>query len=173
MKKLTNYALTAAGPLILAAMIITVTAPGAMAQARPQPALVRDADNPARHAFAYSSGHSWIGNAPNASFSLTVPAGKRLVIEQLAFFASVTASAKQKVSAEVQTTVNNVVTTYDVMGATNGSSGPFDHFIGAAQMRSYADAQSAVEILVTRADTSGGTFDDAFVSVSGYLVDLP
>jgi hypothetical protein len=66
-----------------------------------------------------------------------------------------------------------VSTSYYFAGASRGPAGIFDEFIGAAQMRSYADANRLLEILVTRADTSGGGGDNADVSISGYLIDMP
>ena len=171
MKKLTNYASKAAAPLILAAMITTLTAPEAMAQAGSQPALVRDADNPARHPFTFRSVQNWVGTAQDVAFSLGVPAGKRLVIEQMAFRAKVKPSAGQKVSALIGTTITNgFESEYYFAGASRGPEGTFDEFIGSAQMRSYADG--TVAILVHRANTTG-TADSADVSVSGYLIDLP
>jgi hypothetical protein len=67
-----------AGFLILATTVTMLIAPSAIAQSQPaQPVLVRDTENPAHHPFTYRGGSNWIANAPNASFFLTVPAGKR------------------------------------------------------------------------------------------------
>jgi hypothetical protein len=160
-----------AGFFILATTVTVMMAPSATAQS--QPVLVRDTENPAHHPFTYRSGANWIANAPNASFFVTVPAGKRLVIEQVSFRADVKPSATQKVSVEVLTTTAGVSSAYFFAGASRGPAGVFDEFIGAAQMRSYADANGFQEILVTRADSSGGGADNVDLSLSGYLVDMP
>jgi hypothetical protein len=131
-------------------------------------------DDHALQPFTFTGGANWIGNAPNASFFLTVPAGKRLVIEQVAFEAEVAPTISQNVSLQLLTTVNGVSSPYFVTGTSIGPAGNFNDIVGAAQIHSYADPSGLQEILVHRADVSGGGSDLVLqVAVSGHLVNVP
>jgi hypothetical protein len=100
----------------------------------------------------------------------------RLVIQQGSFKADVAPTAAQKVSEEiVPISQNNPLNSASVYfpGTLRGPLAHFGEFIGFTQMNTYADPTTPLEILVTRADTSGGSADYADVSLSGYLVPLP
>ena len=140
---------------------------------------VQDADNPARHPFVFTPDQqSWVGTNSNIQFSFTVPAGKRLVIEQIAVRAELAPNPSQKLSVSLLIFTGDAYPAdrsfYLFTGIDAGTS-PLptkERFIAASQMKCYADYHG-VNINVVRNNTSGGATDGAQVSVSGYLVDLP
>ena len=108
-------------------------------------------------------------------FSYLVPLGKRLVIE----FASVNATIGRGEKLRALIRGGNGVTDADhaiVMSFQVPVAGK-DIFVGAQQMRMYAEPGTTVTILVNRRDAAdtGIVSANAFIqtSISGYLVDVP
>jgi hypothetical protein len=140
------------------------------------PLPVRDVDNPARQPFVFfmaAALNHWFGTAPNIDLQFSVPAGKRLVIEQISIEADLTPTASQELRGAVRTSVGGSFYDYAFVGTDSGQDGIFEDFIASSQMKSYADPGTAVQIFVTRNDTSGGSADKAEVNLSGYLIDMP
>ncbi len=116
---------------------------------------VRDVDNPARQPFSFSFFSHWVGSNIDLSQSFTVPAGKRLVVEQLSVDAELVPSANQKINARVLTVTPGVCgltpcnqnsTYYSIPGAAAFSSVSLQEFVASGQMRSYADPETTVTV---------------------------
>ncbi|HTG95631.1 MAG TPA: hypothetical protein VL866_23725 [Pyrinomonadaceae bacterium] len=108
-------------------------------------------------------------------FSYLVPLGKRLVIE----FASINATIGRGEKLRALIRGGNGLTDADhaiVMSFQVPVAGQ-DIFVGAQQMRMYAEPGTTVTILVNRRDAAdtGIVSANAFIqtSISGYLVDVP
>ena len=160
--------------------------PAAQAASRPSPTpgtqdvnvvntpTVKDTDNPPRNAFAFNDAVSFSGVSPSSSvIDIPVPAGKRLVIEQVGVTTTLAPSASQKLVVEVITTTGGTNSVYWFTGIDAPIDIGLPAFVASSQMRCYADAGSTNYIVVFRNDTSGGSADHGGISVSGYLVDVP
>jgi hypothetical protein len=132
----------------------------------------QDRDSPARQPFiaSFSDFTSLtffgLGTIPGP---FPVPAGKRAVIEQVSVFASIAASAKQKIYVRVTITTAAVPNDYYLAGAEGLAETGI--FIASSQMRCYADGGTNIIVQVFRTDDNGP--GKAEVNVSGYLIDIP
>jgi len=133
---------------------------------------VRDVESARKQPFAFLGSSVWIADAPNTQMFFNVPAGKRLVIEQVAVKAQVNGTAGQKVRVEVTTEVGGTFAMYYMAGTDAGIAGLYEVFVASSQMRMYADPETHASVLVARSDTSAEAHV-AVISVSGYLVDVP
>jgi hypothetical protein len=139
-----------------------------------QPVPMRDMDNPAKQPFHFTA--PLTTNIAFANVNVPVPAGKRLVIEQISAAVHLLGSQGSFPSASVRATTGGVEAyawvpmTYVGIG-DNG----FDYF-AMHQVRLYADGgTNAVLTLFKSRDinnlytgTVGGT-----ISITGYLVNIP
>ena len=165
MSRFKYYLWAAAGLLLLVGTLSVIGPKRALAVLGYTP--VRDVDNPGRHPFQIRMFP--IGNG-NASTNFTVPAGKRLVIEDISVFVSIAPGSTPEVT--VLTSVGGAEAFHFVPAAFAGAlfSGD-DSYDGHALARFYADPGSTV-----RADVHsnpGAASIQADMSVSGYLIDLP
>ena len=170
-----NVSNTAANPVQVTGSVIVSNSPTVRIDTT-NPLPVRDVDNPARQPFVFfvdSPLNHWFSTAPNIILEFSVPSGKRLVIEQLSIEADLTPSASQKMRGVVRSSVGGLFHDYAFTGTDSGQDGNFEDFIASAQMRSYADSGTTVQIFVTRNDTSGGSLDKAEINLSGYLINMP
>jgi hypothetical protein len=138
------------------------------------PAFVRNADD-ARQAFQADATVSVLNGATAASARLTtVPAGKRLIIEQISAIGAVSLVSAGGI-ASVQTSVDNKQVRHFINLNLQAFSA-FSSFSArptADQLtRIYADPGTDVDAVVNL-DNSVGTSDVLQVSISGYLVDFP
>lgn len=133
-------------------------------------ATVRNADDPARHAFAaFREYDVQPGSADQTFFVATVPAGKRLVIETVETGTNVPTG--QSVIFNVNTSLNSATITHLIAVAAQGSFESIgDTWVGTHAVRWYADPGTDVTVRFRRSSSA----DKAFigVTVSGYLVDL-
>ena len=135
--------------------------------------LVRDADNPARQPFSFEPFTTLEDGNRHATNTFQVPAGKRLVIEQVSVFVpdSLNNSANN-LRVDVDTTAifesgqAPVRFVYSIPGVAVAGG-----WIASSQMRSYAAAGSIVSISVWRSTTTGLLRPQIYAS--GYLIDLP
>lgn len=133
---------------------------------------IRDLDNPARQPLRKSIDRMArsAGTAHAEPIIVTVPEGKRLVIEQMTFRAPAPENGELTgITAGIQTLLGNDGTTTWVLVQRQ-----LNHFIANQQMRVYADAGTNVSLSIEIQSPQPGTkmeFRD--VSVSGYFVDLP
>ncbi len=137
------------------------------------PVLVREVDNPGRHAFQRSLSCDDAPGAPAECFTFfTVPASQLLVIETVTAKARVIAG--EKLILRVHTTVGPETGRFHyiklVLHGTDGFGSSV--FIAAESVRLYADPSSAVSVTLQNVDFGGGSIVrlDDFV-LSGYLVD--
>ena len=133
-------------------------------------AQVRDADNPARQ--PYQNGFFLVGvNAIQDSWLLaTVPAGKRLVIENVAV-SGVTPTG-QRMFVSLSTGVNNLALRHPLLVSAQGTNEDGEaEFVISQQVRLYADPGTAVTLHLKRSSTTG-LAAITFATISGYLVDV-
>ena len=124
--------------------------------------------SPATSAFQGRIQGNWADGAGIANGTLTIPAGKRLVVE----FITVTASlvlGQTIVDSFLNSTLDGNLIQHRIAVNSNPSfpTSPFTHVIDKP-VRIYADALGAT---IARSPASGGA--DFEIIVSGYLVDLP
>jgi hypothetical protein len=158
-----------AAALIAACGILAVFARPALAQLRA--ALVKDIDHPARQPFAAGAFPSVSGGASVSETFLTVPAGKRGVIEHVSCIISLDPS-NNFVRIQVDVTTNGNVNSHQFLPSHVGPSiGGLENWAFSQPVRLYADPGTDVELRVSRrlASSSGGV--ECYVS--GHYVDLP
>jgi len=111
-----------------------------------------------------------IGPANSAAYaSISVPSGKRLVIEYLSLFGDLPAG--QKLSVSLATIVSGLRASYRPQILTQ-DAGDGTLSVSANQvMRVYGDPGTIVSINATRNSSSGSS--PLTVSVSGYYINLP
>jgi hypothetical protein len=127
--------------------------------------IMQDRDNSARQPFTFL-GHITIPDGRgDGSVQFSVPAGKRLVVEQAAVEGL--GVSNPTLSVRIDTQFQGNTTSYSFTGAAAIQG----HSLAGAQMRSYGDAQSTVLVAIYRDNTTG--FEDINASLSGYLIDLP
>lgn len=131
------------------------------------PVLVRDVDNPARQPFQASIDTDWpAGFIVKTTTLLTVPVGKRAVIEYATFYIAPSAGSKIQF-AELGTTVGGNPASFDFVGTPITSIG-----VVAQPLRLYADAGTNIVGIVGLDSTSTGG-GEIKISISGYLVNVP
>lgn len=139
------------------------------------PVPLRDVDNPASQPFAFNGFSFWSVNSQTTGVSFTVPAGKRLVIEQVSAQANVTSIAPTKqVTLYVSATAGGTVAAYYFTGTDVGEFAGTgrDWVVASSQTRSYADAGTTVSITAFRSYTDNYS-DTINFYLSGYLVNVP
>jgi hypothetical protein len=126
---------------------------------------VRDVNNPAQSPFTFHFQIVIDDGEIFGSASFQVPAGKRLVIEQVSFLMT---PGEDMMSAVVMTKLAGApaVNSY-FTGAVN-----VEAWVATSQLRCYADGGTTVVLTAVRRSTIG---DITFVefNVSGYLVNMP
>jgi hypothetical protein len=138
------------------------------AQDETSPVLVRDVENPARHPFMRT--HSAIWNSDDlrpVALAVTIPTGKRLVVEQISVNAQVTCSPSQGVHVEIESQADGGMGSYALVATNTGKC----QFIASGQLRLYAESNSELRILLFRNDSIGSS--SVVVSITGYLIDQP
>lgn len=131
-------------------------------------ALVRDLDGPARQPFHYTASDFFSNVNGTVQFAFTVPANKRLVVEQV----SVRVISTQADTTSVQFTTALAGPVYANSFYTFMRSGGFTVMTDTRALRQFADPGTDVFLYVSR--TGGIPGDDPVVaSVTGYYVDVP
>ena len=134
---------------------------------------VRDVDNPAIHPFQKELDPLVPAGSFTASDSLTVPLGKRLVIE----FASATISttAGTKLWVRIQTTANGSINFHSLLPELQGpfSADGSDFLLAAQPMKIYADPGTQVTVIASVLGGVANTNTGAGVVMSGHFVDVP
>ena len=155
MKRFKYSILAAAGVLILALIITAIGPKRVMAALGYTP--VRDVDNPGRHPFQ-------IGLASFNSFRFTVPAGKRLVIENVSGNAFSFGVFRW---VGLLSTAGGAFTSHLIPVTSAGLAGSGANTYTFGQVTTiYADPET--DVFCNGSDDGLG-----FVAVSGHLVDLP
>ncbi len=134
------------------------------------PVPIRDVDNPARQPFQWP--FAWFvapGLAGEFSPSITVPAGKCLVIETVS--AQAVADVSTFMRLRILTTANGQLVAHFIDVENRGTAGGLINFHGTHAVRIYADPGTTVRFGAGRGDTSG--YVDVNAAISGYFVDVP
>ena len=141
------------------------------------PVLTRDTDSAPRHSFtATASDYTFPQSFDITLDMVTVPQGKRLVVEQVSTeYTRYSGQPQLTVSAGLQTTTGGVTTQYFFTGAFAGfildGNNIYAQFVASSQMRGYADSGTTVRVTV-RLDY-GADIDLVKASLSGYLIEAP
>jgi hypothetical protein len=138
---------------------------------------MRDVDNGARQPVNFSA--SIVvnnGNQGGANFTaVTIPAGKRLVIETISFLGIVALGETGYGSIQVTAgagTAAGATSAFHVIPMVKLTSDPISDFIGGSgSLRMYADAGSTVQISYQRGTLTGSETIGA--NITGHYVNLP
>lgn len=140
-----------------------------------EPGPTRDADNPARQPFHARGIFSMSTGEPDQNATITVPLGKRLVIEHVSAFLGVPEG--QKVLFSIGTRLAGMLEFHTLVAQEQGvfpqvlGLGPKATFAASQPARFYADPGTTVYMGVGRTSTTG-TAAGSMV-VSGHLVAVP
>ena len=149
-----------------------VTVVNGASQPIPVAGNIRDADQPARQPFAHSFSNNFTSGVCGDDDNIVVPSGKRLVIETVS--GQVRVPSGQTAVLTLGATTSGVVASYPVPITFAGSNLCFDgqdSFRTFEALRIYADPGSTVIVEVRRNSNTGPV--SWFLTISGYLVDLP
>jgi hypothetical protein len=133
---------------------------------------VRDVDNPARQPFQIGFPFTMNSGTEQVFQSITVPDGKRLVIEYVSM-GSGSVPVGQHLFIILRTFVGGVGAFHYVAVTPQGRLAPpnvADTFVASQPMRVYADPGTTVTIQMQR--DSGYAACGPNLTVSGYLVDV-
>ncbi len=137
--------------------------------------LVKDVDNPARHAFTTSCSFASTGFSATCT-TPAIPTGEEVVIETVGISAFADPS-NTKIVVTISTTVNSVTSHWSFSAADNGKSQPVQsNFAENPQLRLYADPGTTIQFDVGTKGTNstpGGSDLEGTASISGYWVSLP
>jgi|KBSMisStandDraft_5_1062788.scaffolds.fasta_scaffold55539_3 hypothetical protein len=142
-----------------------------------QPVPVKEQNNPAFQPFQWQQGVSMLGVNSSYSFTIPVPAGKRLVIEQISgYFAGNSNGTIPRMS--VGTHLNGALSAMWIpltnVGADSAGGGA--QFNGASSLKMYADGGTNITVWVSKSVDAFGQFSSATsgaITISGYLVNIP
>ncbi len=140
-------------------------------QGGPRPTLVRDAENPARQAFQARlecEDNDGIDQSQCVD-SVSVPGGKRLVIETVS--ASVRMPAGEKPALVLGTTVDGVEEPHFLTLAFGGADGTDDAYYATHRVQVYADQGVVLGRLFNVDSSSTDPLRLVGLTISGHLVD--
>lgn len=137
------------------------------------PLYVRDVDNPAQQPFQRELDAHFSPGSSSASDSLTVPAGKRLVIEFAA--ETVNLPAGQHMWVRIQTTANGSTNQFTLTPSFLCACGAdsSDFLAGNQELHLYADPGTTVSIVANLLVSTANTNTGADVVMSGHYVNVP
>jgi hypothetical protein len=144
---------------------------------------IRDADNPARHAFQIAVAVQLAPGLAEATAGFPVPGGKELVIENVSGFGEIPIG-ESLTNVSVCTAVRGItppnqgppeICHFFVPTVTGSYNGTVNNNVVSAQPRLYSDgcdfSNCQVRVQANRNGTSGS--GDFHFSISGYLADIP
>jgi len=134
------------------------------------PLVVAQADTPERHAFQATVTVTLDQGFVGQNGAVTVPAGKRLVIEYASARAFVPSGQNLAFSIDTSLNGENVSEFHHLPSTQQFTSGNITQFIAGEQVRIYADSG----ILILRADRDNPNGTGTFIfTISGHLIDAP
>ena len=141
-----------------------------------QPVPVKEQNNPAFQPFQFQQGFSLLGGNASLSVNFPVPAGKRLVVEQISgYFVGNSNGTVPRM--QVQTHVNGLLSALWIPLTYVGSdSFTGVAYMGAQQIRMYADGGTNLVVTATKSVDGVGQYTSATsgnITISGYLVNIP
>jgi hypothetical protein len=136
---------------------------------------MRDVDNPARQPVNFDVFLNLFLNTPSATFlqdsSITVPAGKRLVIETISI--DTTVGTGQRPTARLESLAGGKFANHIFPQTKAGSDAFSDYYQGLYSLRLYADPNTSITLVAAR-DSAGTTVNGQIVfHITGYYVNLP
>jgi len=134
------------------------------------PVVVTERDTFERHAFQTTVTVTIDQGFVGQNGFVTVPAGKRLVVEYASARGFVPAGQNMVFSIDTNLNGENVSEFHHVPSTQQFTSGNTAHFIAGGQVRIYADSGSV--ILRCDRDNANGTGTFIF-TISGHLLDVP
>ena len=163
-----KYSLLAVAGIVLLAVVLSVIGPKrALAALGYTP--IRDVDNPARNPFQISTGNVFVLNRNNSGNLDAVPAGSRLVIEQVSVTASVPSG--QSGFFSISTTAGGNGESFVIPTTQRFFDGSGTDILVATQsLRLYADPGTTPQVNFFRSSTAG--FASFQGMISGYKVGL-
>jgi hypothetical protein len=167
MKRLQYSLLAAAGILILALVLTAVGPKRVMAALGFTP--VRDVDQPARQPFVHNFDLPLTNGIGEES--ITVPLGKRLVIETVDAAGFVTPGQKVDFMMDLLTSGSTTHVRHHFPPTFIGTFFNLDRYTLCQSVRLYGEPGSTVRVIMQKnAITAGGVGD---LAISGHFVDLP
>jgi hypothetical protein len=139
---------------------------------------MHDVDNGARQPVNFAA--SIVVNSGNQigsnNTAVTIPAGKRLVIETLSFFGFVTIGETGYIRIQVTAgagTAAGATSVAHIIPLVKLSADPISDYLGGnAALRMYADAGSTVTVTYQRG-TTGTNAESMQMFITGHFVNLP
>jgi hypothetical protein len=177
MDKFYNYLPKAACSVVLLLLLALISVGQAVGAQAPTnvnvvntPLLVHEVTNPAMQAFqAYVNFSIDSGSTSSSPIHLAVvPPGKRLVIEYATMLGE---SGSGKMGAWISTTAAGTFAQHYLVLTEQGPLFGVPAFTASQPLRVYADTGTEVTGFVIRSETVGTA--DGYMSISGYLVDVP
>jgi hypothetical protein len=162
-----TYLVLAAAVLATGTILGGILAEPVWAQVRA--ALIKDVDNPARQPFAATTGLSNITVGFALETILTVPAGKRAVVEHVSCL-NFLPTGDNFVRFELIYTSGGALTRHELVNTPHGPSfvGGIDLWAVSQPIRAYADPSTTLEVSLLRR-LSGNAGYECYVS--GHYVD--
>jgi hypothetical protein len=154
----------------LAVGLLAMLASGA-ATAQTRPALVKDVNSPANQPLAANAGATFGGGDSSATATLlTVPAGKRAVIEHVSCI-DYLGTGNNFVRTELRYTLGGVLNRHQFVHTLVGNSfvSGIDVWSFSQPVRLYADAGTTIQIYALRWSTAGSGGIECHIS--GHYVD--
>jgi hypothetical protein len=110
-----------------------------------------------------------VGTNPGGEVLVSVPAGKRLVIETVTFFGSI-ATTGGGITPVMDMRTNGVLMAHKIAAIPTGSTATTQYYLGTHAVRLYVDPGSGV-VVRCFAQLAGNQF--CSFTISGYFVDVP
>ncbi len=140
-----------------------------------QPVPVKEQNNPAFQPFQWQQGVSMLGASFSYSFTIPVPAGKRLVVEMISgYFVGSTNGSIPRMS--LQTHLNGALSAIWVPLTSVGWDGYNYQYNASQPVRMYADGSTNMTVFVSKSAEFNGQYTSPMsgaITVTGYLVDIP
>jgi hypothetical protein len=136
------------------------------------PVQTQDVDNPAFQPFQLKQEFSYLEGTLGRAASVSVPPGKRLVIEFISVFAILPTGQNPTTNWIQVTNINGISVNHYFSASFQGNYSATENiFVGSTPTRLYCNPGSTFQIFFRRnKDTGAGL---AFVSLSGYYVNVP
>ena len=134
------------------------------------PVFVSDVNEPAMHPFQASAGGALNAGSAETTVGIPVPSGKRLAIKFVSALGSVPTG--QVIRASFFTTIGGLETRHTLVMTPQGTFSPQDDFAASQSVEVFADGGTSIFVEFDRSGGGVGT-GGGFVSISGYLIDMP
>jgi len=134
------------------------------------PVFVSDVNEPAMHPFQTSASGALNAGSAETTVGIPVPSGKRLAIKFVSVLGSVPTG--QVMRASFFTTIGGLETRHTLVMTPQGTFSPQDDFAASQSLEVFADGGTTIFVEFDRSGGGVGT-GGGFVSISGYLINMP